>query len=104
MRARAAGRPVSEVLNQGDMFGGEASPLAKRLVLRPFPPQNPGGEKALSFPVVHDPEAPPIRPERHVENSIATLRKRLTIALARSLYRCPCCHSFMQKPPHYRRL
>ena len=39
-----------------------------------------------------------------VENSIATMRKRLTVALARSLYRCPCCHSFMQKPPHYRRL
>ena len=62
------------------------------------------GSEALSFPVVHDPEAPPIRPERHVENSIATLRKRLTVALARSLYRCPCCHSFMQKPPHFRRL
>ena len=33
MRARAAGRPVSEVLNQGDMFGGETSALAKRLIL-----------------------------------------------------------------------
>ena len=61
-----------------------------------------GAAKALSFPVVQDPEAPPIRPERHVENSIATMRKRLTVALARSLYRCPCCHSFMQKPRHAR--
>jgi hypothetical protein len=26
-------RPAAEVLNQGDMFGGEASGLAKRLVL-----------------------------------------------------------------------
>ena len=67
-------------------------------------PQEPGSAKALSFPVVHDTEAPPIRPERNVENSIATMRKRLTVALAKSLYRCPCCHSFMQKPPHYRRL
>jgi hypothetical protein len=33
IRARDAGRPVAEVLNQGDMFGGEASGLAKRLVL-----------------------------------------------------------------------
>jgi hypothetical protein len=33
MRARAAGRSVSEVLNQGDMFGGETSALAKRLIL-----------------------------------------------------------------------
>ena len=51
----------------------------------PFPPQDPGSAKALAFPVVHDPEAPPIRPERHVEieNSIATMRKRLTVALAR---------------------
>ena len=54
--------------------------------------------KALSFPVVQDPEAPPIRPERHVENSIATMRKRLTVALARSLYRCPCCHRSCRNP------
>jgi hypothetical protein len=33
MPAREAGRPVSEVLNQGDMFGGETSALAKRLIL-----------------------------------------------------------------------
>jgi hypothetical protein len=33
IRARDAGRPVAEVLNQGDMFGGEASNLAKGLVL-----------------------------------------------------------------------
>lgn len=33
MRARAAGRPLSEVLNQGDMFGGETSALAKRLIV-----------------------------------------------------------------------
>ena len=31
MRARDAGRPISEVLNQGDMFGGEASNVAKAL-------------------------------------------------------------------------
>lgn len=33
IRARDAGRPVSEVLNQADMFGGEASSLAKNLIL-----------------------------------------------------------------------
>jgi hypothetical protein len=33
IRARDSGRPVAEVLNQGDMFGGEASALAKGLVL-----------------------------------------------------------------------
>lgn len=30
-------------------------------------------------------------PERHVHSSIATIRRRITIALARSLLRCPCC-------------
>src|SRR5260221_1463526 len=61
---------------------------------RRFPPQDqlpPKAAKALSYPTVIDPEAPPIRPERHVPNSIATLRRRLTVALVRTLPRCPCC-------------
>ena len=37
-------------------------------------------------------------PERHVENSIATIRKRLTVALAKSLARCPCCQSTPRRP------
>ena len=41
---------------------------------RRFPPQPPGGARCLAYPTVIDPEAPPIRPERHVENSIATIR------------------------------
>ena len=36
-------------------------------------------------PEVIDPAMPPIRPERHVLNSIATVRRRLTVALARGL-------------------
>jgi hypothetical protein len=48
---------------------------------------------AKSLRACLDPHARPIRPERHVTNSIATMRKRLTIALAKSLYRCPCCHA-----------
>ena len=35
---------------------------------------------------------PPLRPERHVSTSIATLRITLARALVRSLQRCPCCH------------
>jgi hypothetical protein len=31
--------------------------------------------------MVTDPEAPPIRPERHIPNSIATVRRRLIVAL-----------------------
>lgn len=54
-----------------------------------------GCSRRLRFPKVTDPEDPPLRPERHISNSIATVRKRLTVALARRLTRCPCCnHSF----------
>ena len=47
---------------------------------RRFPPQDlvpPRCSKNLPFPTVTDPEAPPLRPERHVPNSIATMRRRL---------------------------
>ena len=37
------------------------------------------------------PGALPVRPERHVETSIATVRIRLATALIRLLPRCPCC-------------
>jgi hypothetical protein len=48
-----------------------------------IPPQDlvpPGCSRNLPFPTVTDPAAPPIRPGRHVPNSIA-----------RTLPRCPCC-------------
>src|SRR6187551_3753436 len=38
-------------------------------------------------------EAPPVRPERHVANSIATMRRYLIVALATTLARCPCCNA-----------
>jgi len=60
----------------------------------PFPPQalvKAGQARRLSFPPIIDPAAPPIRPERHIPNSIATMRRRLTVALLRRLPRCPCC-------------
>src|SRR4051794_26434347 len=40
-----------------------------------------------------DPEVPPVRPERHVANSIATIRRHLIVALATTLARCPCCNA-----------
>ena len=33
--------------------------------------------------------------ERHIPNSIATMRRRLTVALAKRLSRCPCCQRAM---------
>ena len=59
-----------------------------------IPPQNlvsPGAAKKLPFPMVIDHAAPPIRPQRHVPNSIATLHQRLIVAITRVLPRCPCC-------------
>jgi len=46
--------------------------------------------KRLPFSKVIDPEDLPIRTERLIPSSIATMRRRLTIALARSPRRCPC--------------
>jgi SRSO17 transposase len=53
--------------------------IAERAI---FPPQDPAireDPKRLSFPHVTDPKAPPLRPERHIPNSIATLRRRISI-------------------------
>jgi SRSO17 transposase len=59
-----------------------------------FPPRQSSGHhpsKHLPYPQITNPAAPPIRPERHVANSISTLRTTIARALARSLPRCPCC-------------
>jgi hypothetical protein len=41
----------------------------------------------LPYPAVTDPEDPPLRPERHIPNSIATMRRRLIIAIVHRLPR-----------------
>src|SRR4029077_20018339 len=59
-----------------------------------IPPQElvpPGCSKKFQFPKLIARGAPPLRPERHVPNSIATIRRRLSAALAKTLSRCPCC-------------
>jgi hypothetical protein len=43
------------------------------------------------------PEAPPIRPERHVANSITSLRIVIARAISRILPRCPCCQRTMRR-------
>jgi len=60
---------------------------------RHFPPQPSGNAKHLPYSIVRDPAAPPIRPERHVLSSIATVRRKITVAMAKTLSRCPCCQS-----------
>jgi hypothetical protein len=59
-----------------------------------IPPQDhvpPGCSRNLPFPVVTDPAAPPLRPQRHIPNSIATIHCAMVVAIARMLPRCPCC-------------
>src|SRR3954468_20484097 len=69
-----------------DRRAGEDSP--------PQPPTKPPiNSRELTFPKVVYPEAPPVRPERHVANSIATTRRHLILALATTLARCPCCNA-----------
>src|SRR6266478_6366496 len=58
------------------------------------PPQDlvpPLCSRNLPYPTVTDPEDPPLRPERHIPNSIATMRRRLIAAIVGRLSRCPCC-------------
>jgi hypothetical protein len=52
-----------------------------------FPPQEhvaPLSWRYLDYPEVIDPEGLPIRPERHVGNSIATIRRVIDRAIART--------------------
>ena len=60
-------------------------------VCRDQDPVPPGNAKRLKFPKVTSQGDMPLRPERHMPNSIATLKRRIAAALARALPRCPCC-------------
>ena len=74
---------------------------------RRFPPQHhvpPRSSRNLPFPKIIDPAALPIRTQRHIPNSIATMRHLLIAALARRLARCPCCAVPRQKIPAKLRL
>ena len=57
----------------------------------------PSGDKILLIPScapipwVIDPADPPIRAERHIKASIATIRIKPARSIARRLPRCPCC-------------
>src|SRR4051812_3514344 len=50
-----------------------------------------GGSKHLRYPPASSHGALPVRPERHVPHSIASIRRELTVKLVRTLPRCPCC-------------
>ena len=69
--------PLRRGLRIPDLRTGDNSPL--RTSLDRSLPRN------LPFPTVIDPEDPPLRPERHIPNSIATMRRRLADAIIRIL-------------------
>ena len=65
------------------------------------PAQVPSLHQAPHHPPAGGRAGVPPRPERHNPWSIASIRRRLTIALARRLPRCPCCQLAYDrtKPP-----
>lgn len=71
--------------------------LVQRRCRHPQADQVGTSARNLPYPRVTDPSSPPVRPERHVPWSIRTLRKRLSVGLARRLPRCPCCQA--RQPP-----
>ena len=54
-----------------------------------------GGSKHLHYPPASSHGVPPVRPERHVPHSIASIRRQLAVRLVKALPRCPCC---LQQP------
>jgi hypothetical protein len=66
-----------------------------------IPPQNrpaSGEARNLPFPQVTDLEELPLRSQRHMPHSIATLRIRLARTLVLVLPRCPCCGHRRHRP------
>jgi SRSO17 transposase len=66
-----------------------------------FPPQPSSGRhpsKYLQYPKTTDLAALPIRPERHIAQSITMLRATIARTLARTLPRGPCCQRQVRSP------
>src|SRR5215216_6907901 len=76
-----------------------SGPSAAFSPLRPASPAD--GSRHLRYPKASGRVAPPIRPERHVPHSIASIRRRLAVALIQGLPRCPCC--LQDRPPPRKR-
>src|SRR6185503_13589330 len=89
-------RRLASVTSRGE--AGVASTITQHCALPPtdfwspserrFPPQKqppPRCSRKLQFPKLIGRGDPPLRPERHVPNSIATVRRRLSAALVSTL-------------------
>jgi SRSO17 transposase len=65
-----------------------------------FPPQDNAASfssKNIPYPEVIDPADLPTRPERHVPNSITSVRIAITRTISRILPRCPCCQRITRR-------
>ena len=72
-----------------------------------IPPQelvSPRCSRNLPYAKTISPEDAPLRPERHVPNSIATMRRKLVVALVATLSRCPCCAAPIATQSRHRNL
>src|SRR6202042_435389 len=78
--------------------------ISERETIPPSGPRRAARFAQLAVPQRHRPAAPPLRPERHVPNSIATMRCRLANALVQRLSRCPCRHASIRAPSQRRNL
>jgi hypothetical protein len=65
--------------------------ICERATIPPSEHRTPTFIKVSAYPTVIDPADPPIRTERHVQNSITTMRCTIARAIARTIMRCPCC-------------
>ena len=65
--------------------------ICERQTIPPSGPSSAAHRQAPRLSRSPRPDAPPLRTERHVPDSIATMRRRLAGAITRRLSRCPCC-------------
>ena len=103
-RTRVSGTTKVEAGGDFSITPHSASPLmdswsSKRPLFPPLEPTDDYSARNIPFPKITDPEAPPLRTERHVEHSIASPRRRLVVGLSRTLDRCPCCCQTGQRSP-----
>jgi SRSO17 transposase len=65
--------------------------ISERETIPPSGPRFAARFQELAIPAGYQPRGSALRTQRHVPNSIATMRIRLIVALATGLPRCPCC-------------
>ena len=106
---RSSSRSWASITSRGEV--GVAFIITPPCALRPmasscasevfFPLRSGSNARPLPYPPAGGRAGVPPRPERHNPWSIASIRRRLTIALARRLPRCPCCQLAYDrtKPP-----